>query len=670
MCKARCTLRVCSCAMGSGTAAAGHDPPARITHGLWVCALSYAVFGHVLVAAQTSSWVSKLDHGKVQGFPSYDEATQLLDSFLLQYPDLLQKHEIGSSIENRTINAYVISLKGKRPFPEVPRVLLTALMHAREPAGLTVLLYIIGHLLELYEQGDPQARYIIQTRVIWAVPFVNPDGYIANENLRSKNIRKNRRPTCPNASEAGGVDLNRNFAFHWSSQFANCNEEYAGTKPFSEPETRALKKTIEEHPFVAAVNFHSFGGMLTHPYNYGRKRLPADDQHIYDEIATVFDWPKFGPAIQTVGYKTNGESDDWMYDTHKIISMSPEVGPESGGFWPSTSLVAGIDERNFKRTMSVVRKAGFELGSTWTQTALKEQSLPGDVRDSLKSAGGASPNVLTVRLENTGLTASSGEALNVAILGAVKAGARHDRPKEVPAFIVDMREQAQPNGFLAHLAGTAQRALAVVFQAKALPRRSSNEFQVVLPESIAVSGNPAVALCAVEVPADAATPALCQCQGSASVPAVGQAAPPVGSAILVEGRESGDEYQSLCALAASFNTGREAAAPASRASSAAPAEIVSLTPAAGSTSALMGKAQSLGSPVVPHASDGRGSMARAAIVAATAMLGLCFVVQLLVSRHRRARISVEEAELESVYHDVSSDDERKALHSRGDSSKV
>ena len=64
-----------------------------------------------------------------------------------------------------------------------PQALLTALMHAREsdsrhtftsmpgslreraqarPAGLTVLLYFLGHLLEKYSRGDPDAAWQMQ----------------------------------------------------------------------------------------------------------------------------------------------------------------------------------------------------------------------------------------------------------------------------------------------------------------------------------------------------------------------------------------------------------------------------------------------------------------------------------------------------------------------------
>ncbi|CAK9093596.1 Carboxypeptidase T [Durusdinium trenchii] len=92
-----------------------------------------------------SSWTEKLDHGSISGFPSYDEANKLLEQFL-----------IGKSFESRPIYAYILGTRdGRQQHP--PQVLLTALTHAREPAGLTVLIYFLGHLLDQFQQGDAQA---------------------------------------------------------------------------------------------------------------------------------------------------------------------------------------------------------------------------------------------------------------------------------------------------------------------------------------------------------------------------------------------------------------------------------------------------------------------------------------------------------------------------------
>ena len=61
-----------------------------------------------------------------------------------------------------------------------------------------------------------------------------------------------------------------------------------------------------------------------------------------------------------MGYLAFGESDDWLYD-QGIISMSPEVGPESGGFWPANGHILPICRRNWRRMRYLALKAGCEL---------------------------------------------------------------------------------------------------------------------------------------------------------------------------------------------------------------------------------------------------------------------------------------------------------------------
>lgn len=108
---------------------------------------------------------------------------------------------------------------------KTPRLLFTALHHAREPASLTTLLNFIGRLLETatlkFEQRQQDAkalqrhvaaRYLLQNREIVVVPFVNPDGYVAIEKFKDYTLRKNRRPTCNNPL-FHGVDLNRNYGY-------------------------------------------------------------------------------------------------------------------------------------------------------------------------------------------------------------------------------------------------------------------------------------------------------------------------------------------------------------------------------------------------------------------------------------------------------------------------
>lgn len=114
-------------------------------------------------------------------------------------------------------------------------------------------------------------RFLLNERSTLCIPFVNVDGYLFNEKSRSKMKRKNGRPTCPRNHEDGGVDLNRNFARAWQRVANGCSEEYGGTEPFSEPETQALKALVlGERRITVIANLHSYGSMLTHPYNSER----------------------------------------------------------------------------------------------------------------------------------------------------------------------------------------------------------------------------------------------------------------------------------------------------------------------------------------------------------------------------------------------------------------
>ncbi|HJW29563.1 MAG TPA: T9SS type A sorting domain-containing protein, partial [Saprospiraceae bacterium] len=42
----------------------------------------------------------------------------------------------------------------------------------------------------------------------------------------------------------------------------------------------------------------------------------------------------YGLGLETVGYVTNGDSDDWMYGDQGIFSMTPEIGDPEDGFYP------------------------------------------------------------------------------------------------------------------------------------------------------------------------------------------------------------------------------------------------------------------------------------------------------------------------------------------------
>ena len=90
---------------------------------------------------------------------------------------------------------------------------------------------------------------------------------------------------CKKSTEDVGVDLNRNY--DWAFGLDNvgsspdpCAEDFRGRVAFSEWATKALKSFIEETPegqsIRIALNMHSWGNLLIHPWNYIKKEFHSE----------------------------------------------------------------------------------------------------------------------------------------------------------------------------------------------------------------------------------------------------------------------------------------------------------------------------------------------------------------------------------------------------------
>lgn len=111
-------------------------------------------------------------------------------------------------------------------------------IHAREWISPATVTYIINELVE--NQSNSETYNDID---FYIVPVINPDGYEYTRKYQ-RLWRKNRSKGnyyCP------GVDLNRNWGYHWGglgTSNENCREIYRGTGAFSEPETRSVSNFI------------------------------------------------------------------------------------------------------------------------------------------------------------------------------------------------------------------------------------------------------------------------------------------------------------------------------------------------------------------------------------------------------------------------------------------
>ncbi|NUQ24603.1 MAG: immune inhibitor A [Saprospiraceae bacterium] len=299
--------------------------------------------------------------GSMAGFYTYEEMLAELDDMAAQYPELITARapvtDAYTTHEGRPLYWLRISDNAANDEPET-EVLYTALHHAREPNSLSQLIFYMWYLLENYATND-EVRYIVDNTELYFIPCLNPDGYIYNQVSSPEGGGLWRKNRLPNEDGSYGIDLNRNYAYQWGfdNQGSSPNPEsqvYRGTEPFSEAETRMVRDFCEQHDFVLALNYHTFGNLLVHPWGYS-DTLTADAA-TFNALADAMIYQNYflaGTGTETVGYTVNGNSDDWMYgeNTTKpaIYSMTPEVGrrDDSGGFWPPIYAI----ETNCKGTM-------------------------------------------------------------------------------------------------------------------------------------------------------------------------------------------------------------------------------------------------------------------------------------------------------------------------------
>ena len=143
---------------------------------------------------------------------------------------------LGHSVENRPIKA-VRSGDGPR------RVLVVGSVHGEEPGGHAVIRAL-------------RARRTPAGMTLYTVRTANPDGLV-------RGTRVNAR----------GVDLNRNFAHRWRRSARG--RFYSGPRPFSEPESRALRSFIAKVDPHVTVWFHQPYGIVVDTPGARRSTLRA-----------------------------------------------------------------------------------------------------------------------------------------------------------------------------------------------------------------------------------------------------------------------------------------------------------------------------------------------------------------------------------------------------------
>ncbi|MGW4464676.1 M14 family metallopeptidase [Micromonospora sp. NPDC004704] len=294
-------------------------------------------------------------------YHDYAELTAVINQVVSDHPTIARKSSIGSSYEGRDLPVIKISDNVGTDEAE-PEILFNSQQHAREHLTVEMAIYLLNLFTDSYG-SDSRITNIVNTREIWIVPTVNPDGSeydIATGSYRS--WRKNRQPNS--GSSNVGTDLNRNWGYNWGccggSSGTTSSETYRGPSAFSAPETQALRNFVNSRvvggtqQIKANIDFHTYSQLVLWPYGYTTANtaagLNADQEATFRTLGQQMAATNgYTPEQSSDLYITDGDSLDWMWATHQIWAYTFEMYPGSsggGGFYPPDEVIPAQTSRN------------------------------------------------------------------------------------------------------------------------------------------------------------------------------------------------------------------------------------------------------------------------------------------------------------------------------------
>lgn len=277
-------------------------------------------------------------------YPTYDEALDQMKAWAAAYPDLVELVNVGfawrasEGLPGRSL--WALRITNRHNVEPKPNILIVALHHAREIVTPEITLRLADLLLTEYGH-DADVTAVVDSRDIWLLPIMNPEGYAYAE--AAVDWRKNAddsESTCSDGvpPNSYGIDLNRNYGYEWSTIGSSANPcylTYHGSTGFSEPETRALRDLITNQRFDLVISLHSFGDLVLYPWGYTYS--PASDKADLQATASVLAaFNGYTPQQSSDLYPTSGDTCDWTYGALGIPCLTIEIGgAEDGYFWPN-----------------------------------------------------------------------------------------------------------------------------------------------------------------------------------------------------------------------------------------------------------------------------------------------------------------------------------------------
>ncbi len=314
------------------------------------------------------------------GYHNLSQVYEELNFFNKSAETLIDYSDIGLSYRSNPIPLITLTNE-KIPAYMKGKTFIVAHHHAREFCTIEHVLRMIKDLLNEYGRDD-QTTFLLDHFIVYIIVTLNPDalnialyenewqrkttrpidedgdglydedppedidndGRIREFAIARKGIWEwtvfyegidNDNDSLINEDRIGGVDLNRNYPFHWNdnstdSGWGNNTSSFTfpGFHPLSEPESLALTQFVVQHNFTQSLSLHS--GTNTSMLGWSYTNTSQAEASLYTTIKYHLQLREVLPESffsqeNELDYTTAGEWGDWMYSTQNSIPMTLEI---------------------------------------------------------------------------------------------------------------------------------------------------------------------------------------------------------------------------------------------------------------------------------------------------------------------------------------------------------
>ncbi|MDF3821344.1 M14 family metallopeptidase [Leptospira sp. 96542] len=286
-----------------------------------------------------------------------------------EFPSRTKLKTIGHSALGKKIFALNILLPNedtKHQTTERDKILVHCAIHGNESIA-------IEHCYDIIQQSllNKELEPILKKLDLWIVPILNPDGVNAYWYRSFQEGRKN----------GFGVDLNRNFPFHWgggSKQASSNNPKsvyYRGPSASSEPEVKSILKLFEKNHFLFSISIHCYANSLLVPYSIENKNNTNPDlawEFVNELTKNINSQREDKPFLAKKNlYEVDGTDQDSFYhlfgtyaylleSSHRVENYN-FVPTILGGFRPLWANLLKVYDNAWKIKIKVQNQSGKQI---------------------------------------------------------------------------------------------------------------------------------------------------------------------------------------------------------------------------------------------------------------------------------------------------------------------